>query len=218
MPRNMDPAAIQQEITDAANASDQARRAGLGHARDIIAARQATIALAQGRAAAKYGDRAPQTLAWARRAQVAADEVVGARAQLDRANLDPVVVPPGSALVYGRVIDGDANPIAGVIVSATNDAGAEIGSTTTDLRGSFSLGFQADPANNNAPPGPIRLRLIQNNQVVLQDDQTLTLAVGRAAYRELVLATTPGPGPQPSPRPIRGGPPTPARGGGPPVP
>jgi hypothetical protein len=194
-------ATLDTEVPKIVPAADATRLAGLQYAQTITVAQQTALQQERARLNVKYGEGSPHVARIDTRLQAVTQAVAQARVHIERAQVKPVEVAPGTAVVFGRVMGADGGGLVGYTVSAVDAKGPVCGHAQTQDGGAFEIAISTvkRPRGKKSAPVPapepgdpaqsvtVRLCVAKGGKEVLRDDEKLELATGQAIYRELVV-------------------------------
>jgi len=165
------------------------------------------LQLEQQRIIAKYGPDSPQAKTAATRVDMHDQMKLGIKVHLERLSLKTPETSANSYIVYGRVLNTEADGLPKLEVSAVDLKAQVAARTATDDVGVFELPI---PAGGAIKPkvasgaevkdvpldteAQLRLQVSdQRKRILYRDQETFQPAPGRLSYREIVVSQAPNP-------------------------
>ncbi|MGZ8311361.1 MAG: PASTA domain-containing protein [Allosphingosinicella sp.] len=180
------------ELDNVEEVSERVRLAGLALSAPLADLRQAQMNREAARAAARYGDKDPETLKRAADAGTAAIRFGQLRTELARARVTPAVPKDGGAAVSGIVTRG-GRPLPDATVSILSAARRDA-FVCTSAAGGFALDA----------PAATQFRLsvsLKDEGELYRDRRETTLQPGQAIFRDIELDGAAKPCPEPPDEP-----------------
>lgn len=194
-PERLDSVKLAGVLDRAVTEADNHRAEGLGRASTLTNAHVDALRIESSRVSGKYGAGSPRAAQLATRLAVQSAVAATTKADSERTSVGVPQVPADAAVVFGRVVTAAGAGVAQMTVAALDARGATVTYACSGANGEFSLTIPfTAPGNADAT----RENVAREQQIVLQvtdgtqatrfrDAQPMTIALGKAAYRELTL-------------------------------
>ncbi len=175
--------------------ADTQRAAELANAKTLIDINNKSLTAEHARLSAKYGKTDPRVTKLAAQASIQKNMGPGLDAEITRSNLTSTGFnSTTSCLIRGTVYDATRTPMSNVTVYIANQNGrpaADGLSACTDANGLYAITLTKDLVDVVNKDGAVLAASNKNQEVIYQDTNALSVAVGHAYIKDIYVTDSP---------------------------